>query len=259
MPLVDTEDRGAVRHIVMTRAEKRNAMNGELVIELGQAFKDAANDPSVRVVVVRGDGPMFSSGMDLGNLNDLAGQAHMLRPFRGECIEAWNRLEEMTKPTIVQIHGACIGGAMELALAADMRIMAEDAVAGLLETRIGLIPDVGGCSRLPAVVGVGIAKEMILTGKVIDGKEAHRIGFANRIAPADALDATTDALCDELLKCAPIAVGLAKRVIDSAAKPALAQTLEQEVTAQSVCAASDDFAEGAGAFKEKREPEFAGR
>lgn len=259
MSLVEIEDRGAVRHIVMTRAEKRNAMNGELVVALGGAFKDAANDASVRVVVVRGDGPMFSSGMDLGNLNDLAGQAHMLRPFRGECIEAWNRLEEMTKPTIVQIHGACIGGAMELALAADMRVMAEDAVAGLLETRIGLIPDVGGCSRLPAVVGVGIAKEMILTGKVIDGREAHRIGFANRIAPADDLGATTDALCDELLKCAPIAVGLAKRVIDSAAKPALAQTLEQEVTAQSVCAASADFAEGAGAFKEKREPEFAGR
>src|SRR5918997_2906771 len=106
MPLVDTEDRGTVRHIVMTRSEKRNAMNGELVVALGEAFKDAANDESVRVVVVRGDGPMFSSGMDLGNLHDLAGQAHMLRPFRNECIEAWNRLEEMTKPTIVQIHGA---------------------------------------------------------------------------------------------------------------------------------------------------------
>jgi len=138
-------------------------------------------------------------------------------------------------------------------------VMASDAVIGLVETRIGLIPDVGGCSRLPAVVGVGIAKELIMTGKVFNGTEAHRIGFANRIAPADELDAATEALCDELLKCAPLAVGLAKRVIDSAAKPALAQTLEQEVTAQSVCAASDDFAEGARAFKDKREPEFAGR
>src|SRR3954447_1467190 len=182
MSLVEIEDRGAVRHIVMTRAEKRNAMNGELVVALGDAFKDAANDESVRVLVVRGDGPMFSSGMDLSSLNDLAGQAHALRPFRNECIQAWNRLEEMTKPTIVQIHGASIGRAMELALAADMRVMAEDAVAGLLETRIGLIPDVGGCSRLPAVVGVGIAKELVMTAKVIDGREAHRIGLANRIA-----------------------------------------------------------------------------
>src|ERR687889_2003744 len=203
MGLVEVEDRGAVRHIVMTRAEKRNAMNGEMVVALGQAFKEAANDDSVRVVVVRGDGPMFSSGMDLGNLYDLAGQAHMLRPFRAECIEAWNRLEEMPKPTIVQIHGAAIGGAMELALAADMRVMAEDAVAGLLETRIGLLPDVGGCSRLPAVVGLGIAKELIMTGRVIDGREAHRIGFANRIASAEELDGAVESLCNELLACAP--------------------------------------------------------
>jgi len=259
MALVATEDRGAIRHIVMTRSEKRNAMNGEMVLALGAAFADAANDPAVRVVVLRGDGPMFSSGMDLGSLGDLSGQPHMLRPFRQACIEAWNRLEEMPKPTICQIHGACIGGAMELALACDMRVMAEDAVAGLLETRIGLIPDVGGCSRLPAVVGLGVAKELIMTGRVIDGREAHRIGLANRIAPTGELDGAAEALCNELLACAPVAVGLAKRVMDSAAKPALAATLEQEVTAQQVCASSEDFAEGTRAFKEKRDPEFAGR
>ena len=88
---------------------------------------------------------------------------------------------------------------MELALACDMRVMAEDAVAGLLETQIGLIPDVGGCSRLPAVVGLGIAKELIMTGQIIDGNEAHRIGFANRIGSADELDGATEGLCNELL------------------------------------------------------------
>jgi enoyl-CoA hydratase/carnithine racemase len=259
MGLVQIEDRGAVRHVVMTRAEKRNAMNGDMVLSLGEAFRDAAADDSVRIVVVRGDGPMFSSGMDLGSLGDLSSDPSGLRPFRREVLLAWNLLEEMTKPTICQIHGACIGGAMELALACDMRVMAEDAVAGLLETRIGLLPDVGGCSRLPAVVGLGVAKELIMTGRVIDGREAHRIGFANRIAPADGVDDAVQALCNELLACAPMAVGLAKRVMDAAAKPALAATLEQEVTAQQLLAGSADFAEGTRAFQEKRDPEFAGR
>src|SRR5918998_1119607 len=240
MGLVATEDRGSVRHIVMTRSEKRNAINGEMVLALGQAFREAANEESVHVVVVRGDGPMFSSGMDIASLADLSDQPHMLRPFRRECIEAWNLLEEMTKPTICQIHGGCIGGAMELALACDMRVMAEDAVCGLVETRVGLLPDVGGCSRLPAVVGLGVAKELIMASKIIDGREAHRIGLANRVAPADELDATTEGLVNDLLQCAPHAVGLAKRVMDASAKPALAATLEQEVTAQEVCAASED-------------------
>src|SRR5881398_719199 len=134
MGLVQIEDRGSVRHVVMTRSEKRNAMNGEMVLALGDAFREAQMDDSVRVVVVRGDGPMFSSGMDLGSLADLSSDPSGLRPFRAEVL----------------------------------RVMAEDAVTGLLETRIGLLPDVGGCSRLPAVVGLGIAKELIMTGRVID-------------------------------------------------------------------------------------------
>jgi enoyl-CoA hydratase/carnithine racemase len=258
MRLVDTEDRGPVRHVVMRRAEKRNAMNGELVLALGEAFEAAAVDEAVRCVVIRGDGPMFSSGMDLSSLGELSESPEALRPFRSGVLRAWNLLEDMTKPTVCQIHGACLGGAMELALACDLRVMAEDAVCGLLEARIGLIPDVGGCSRLPAVVGLGVAKEMIMTGRVLDGREAHRVGFANRIAPAGELDATTEALCGELLACAPLAVGLAKRVMDAAAKPALATTLEQEVIAQTLLAGSDDFAEGTRAFRDKRDPEFAG-
>jgi enoyl-CoA hydratase/carnithine racemase len=259
MALVEIEDRGAVRHIVLDRPEKRNAFNGELIEATGHAFEDAAADDSVRVVVVRGNGAMFSSGMDLGSLKDVSSAPENLRDFREPIVRWWNLLEEMPKPTIAQIHGACIGGAMELALAADMRVMATDAVAAILEVKIGLIPDVGGCSRLPAVVGVGRAKELIMTGRFLGAEEALSIGFANRIAPPDELDATTEALCNELLAAAPIAVSLAKSVIDRAAKPALEETLELEVDAQARLAASADFAEGASAFMEKRAPTFAGR
>ena len=257
--LVLTEDRGSVRHLVLNRPDKRNAFNQDLVLATGEALRDAANDPDVLCVVVRGEGPMFSSGMDLASLAGLAATPDQLRPFRRACLDAWNLAEEMTKPVVCQIHGACIGGAMELALACDLRVIAADALIGMPETRIGLIPDVGGSSRLPQVVGLGRAKELVMTGKLIGGEEAERIGLANRVAPADELDAATQTLVDELLACAPVAVGLAKRVMDASARPALSTTLELEVVMQERCAATADFAEGAAAFREKRPPSFSGR
>ncbi|QEC48174.1 enoyl-CoA hydratase/isomerase family protein [Baekduia soli] len=259
MSIVLTEDRGAVRHVVLNRPQKRNAFDDELVLGLRAALQAAAEDEAVHGVVVRGAGPMFSSGMDIGFLAGLSGDPAGLRPSRRTILETWNLLEEMSKPTIAQIHGACIGGAMELALACDLRVMAADAVIGLVETRIGLVPDVGGCSRLPAVVGLGRAKELVMTSRLVDGVEAERIGLVNRVAPAEELDAATDRLVGELLACAPRAVGLAKRVLDAAAKPALAVTLELEVCAQEVCARSEDFAEGTSAVAEKRPPAFSGR
>ena len=259
MTLVLTEDHGPVRHVVLNRPEKRNAFNGDLVLATGEALRAAAADNSVRCVVIRGAGPMFSSGMDLASLAALSEAPDDLRAFRGACLDAWNLAEEMTKPTICVIHGACIGGAMELALACDLRVITTDALIGMPETRIGLIPDVGGSSRLPSVVGLGRAKELIMTGKLIGGEEAERIGLANRVAPAEELDEAVQGLVDELLACAPVAVGLAKRVMDASAKPALSATLELEVVSQERCAATADFAEGARAFKEKRQPEFSGR
>jgi enoyl-CoA hydratase/carnithine racemase len=257
--LVLSEDRGAIRHIVLNRPEKRNAFHGELVLATGEALRAAADDPAVRCVVLRGAGPLFSSGMDINALGALAETPENLLAFRRGCIEAWNIAEEMRKPVICAIHGACIGGALELALACDFRIVAADAMVGLPEAAIGLIPDVGGCSRLPQVVGLGRAKELIMTGRLIGAEEAERIGLANRIAPPEELDAAVQRLADELLACAPIAVALAKRVMDASARPALATTLELEVLAQERCLMTADFAEGARAFSERRRPEFSGR
>jgi len=255
-PLVITEQHGPVRHVVLNRPDKRNAFNGELITAVGDALRAAAADTASHCVVIRGAGPMFSSGMDLGSLGELAENPDNLRSFRKVILDAWNICEEMAKPTICVIHGACIGGAMELALACDLRVMARDAVIGMPETRIGLIPDVGGSSRLPQVVGLGRAKELIMTGKLIGAAEAERIGLANRVAPPEELDAAVDQLAGELLACAPTAVALAKRVMDASARPALSTTLELEVVAQERCAASPDFAEGVSAFREKRQPQF---
>jgi enoyl-CoA hydratase/carnithine racemase len=257
--LVTREDRGAVRHVILNRPEKRNAFNADLILALGEALREAAGDPAVHVVVLRGEGPMFSSGVDLSELRDFSGRVEMLRPFRTAWLTVANALEEMPKATVCAIHGGCIGGALETALACDLRVATADSILGLPETRIGLIPDVGGSSRLPQVVGLGRAKELIMTGKLINGEEAERIGLVNRVCPADALEATVDGLVGELLTCAPVAIGLAKRVIDASARPALSTTLELEVALQESCARTEDFAEGAAAFAEKRQPEFSGR
>src|SRR4051794_29287572 len=197
--------------------------------------------------------------MDIAALADLGRAPERLRNFRRECLTAWNLAEEMAKPVVCQIHGACLGGAMELALACDLRVLSEDAVMGLPETRIGLVPDVGGSSRLPQVVGLGRAKELVMTGRAVGAAEAERMGLANRVAPAERLDEVTRELVEELLACAPLAVGLAKRLLDASARPALSTTLELEVAAQELCARSQDLREGVSAAAERRPPKFTGR
>jgi len=112
--LVITEDREAVRHVVLNRPEKRNAFNQDLVLAVGAALRAAADDPSVRCVVLRGNGPVFSAGMDVAALAGAASQPERLRSFRRACLEAWNLCEEMTKPVVAQIHGVCLGGAVLL-------------------------------------------------------------------------------------------------------------------------------------------------
>lgn len=257
--LVTTEDREAVRHVILSRPEKRNALDEQLVLAIGAALRAAADDPAVRCVVLRGEGPVFSAGMDVVALAGLASAPERLRAFRRDCLQAWNLAEEMTKPVVCQIHGACLGGALELALACDLRVLSADAVVGLPETRLGLVPDLGGSSRLPQVVGLGRAKELIMTGRVIGAADAERYGLANRVAPLARVDEVTGELVGELLACAPIAVGLAKRLMDASARPALSTTLELEVAAQQLCARSEDVKEGVRAAAERRPAVFRGR
>jgi enoyl-CoA hydratase/carnithine racemase len=236
--IVITEDRGQVRHVVLNRPEKRNAMSQELLRALGEALRAAAVDQSVHCVVLRGEGPVFSAGVDLVELAASSGQAGVLRPFRQVFLDCPNACEEMTKPVVCQIHKTCVGGALEVALGCDLRIASSDAQFSLPEVRFGIIPDVGGSTRLPAVVGLGKAKELIMTARTIDAAEAERIGLVNRVVEPEDLEEATEALVGELLANSHIAVGRAKRVIDASARPALAQTLEMEVSVQEYCVAS---------------------
>lgn len=238
MSLVISEDRGAVRHVVLNRPEKRNAMNQELLRALRDALQAAAEEESVHCVVLRGEGPVFSAGVDLVELMSFAELPSVLRPFRNVFLDCANLCEQMPKPVVCQIHRTCVGGALEVALGCDLRVASSDAQLGLPEVKFGIIPDVGGSSRLPAVVGLGRAKELIMTARLIDAAEAERIGLVNRVVEPDELESATQALVEELLANSPIAVGRAKRVMDASARPALAQTLELEVAVQEFCVAT---------------------
>jgi enoyl-CoA hydratase/carnithine racemase len=237
MSLIVTEDRGPVRHVVLNRPEKRNAMNQALLRELAAALQAAAAASAVQCVVLRGEGPVFSAGVDLGELGSFAGDTSVLRPFRRVFLECANLCEEMAKPVVCQIHRTCVGGALEVALGCDLRVASSDAQFGLPEVKFGIIPDVGGSTRLPAVVGLGRAKELIMTARLIDAAEAERIGLVNRVAAPAELPGAAEELVGELLANSPTAVGRAKRVMDASARPALAQTLEMEVAVQEYCVA----------------------
>ena len=189
-------------------------------------------------MVLRGEGPVFSAGVDLQELASFAGEPCLLRPFRNIFLDCPNLCEAMPKPVICQIHRTCVGGALEVALGCDLRIASSDAQLGLPEVKFGIIPDVGGSTRLPAVVGLGRAKELIMTARTIDAAEAERIGLLNRVVAPEELDQATQALVDELLANSHVAVGRAKRVIDASARPALAHTLEMEVAVQEYCVAA---------------------
>jgi enoyl-CoA hydratase/carnithine racemase len=238
MSIVLSEDRGPVRHVVLNRPEKRNAMSQELLSELALALRAAADEDAVHCVVLRGEGPVFSAGVDLGELAAFAGKPSVLRPFRNVFLDCANLCETMPKPVVCQIHRTCLGGALEVALGCDLRVASSDSQLGLPEVKFGIIPDVGGSSRLPAVVGLGRAKELIMTGRLIDATEAERIGLLNRVVPPEELEQATEALVNELLANSPVAVGRAKRVMDASARPALAQTLEMEVAVQEYCVAA---------------------
>jgi enoyl-CoA hydratase/carnithine racemase len=260
--LVITQKNETIFEILLNRPDKRNAINLEMYQQLGDAIGEAGRTDGIRVVMVRGEGAAFSSGIDLGSFLEFsqkygAGWQQRMRSITHDFQEVLTRLERLEVPTIALLHGYCLGLALEIALACDIRIAAEGSMMGLLESRLGLIPDVGGTTRLTRLVGPARAKDLIFTGRQIDATTAASWGIVNYVVAANELQGKADSLAAEIQMAAPLAVGMAKRIIDGMAD--IDRGLMLEGWAQSQLFASEDFQEAVQAFMMKRDPQFKGK
>jgi enoyl-CoA hydratase/carnithine racemase len=260
--LVRTAQRDTIFEIVLNRPKKRNAINMELFRGLDTAVATATKTPGLRAVLIRGEGKAFSAGIDVSALLGLAQEygphwQTRMRAITDEFQGVLTRLERLELPTMALLHGYCLGLALELALACDIRIAAEGTMLGLPETRLGIIPDVGGTTRLTRLVGPGRAKELIFTGRQFDAAYAERWGIVNHVVPAAELVTKGEELAAEISLAAPLAVGMAKRVIDGLAD--VDRGLQLEGWAQSQLFSSEDFMEGAQSFMMKRLPQWKGK
>jgi enoyl-CoA hydratase len=247
------EDHVAV--LTIDRPDALNALSSEVLFELGVALELAESDSEVRALIVTGSGKAFVAGADIKALRDLSdGFAGREAALAGQ--DVMNTLAAKPFPTIAAINGYALGGGLELALAADLRVAAPQAKLGLPEVGLGLIPGYGGTQRLPRLIGQGRALDLILTGRHVTAEEALQLGLVNRVAD-DPLAAAKE-LAATILKNAPIALGLAKEAVVRGLDVTLNQGLEIEADLFGLAANTDDAREGTSAFLEKRAAEFKG-
>ncbi len=263
MPIrFETHDRIAI--ITIDRPEVHNAIDLEHSRELAEAWTRLRDDGEMWVAIVTGAGDKaFSAGADLRALGEFY---HSLTPLqrrhRAETLPGLGGLTrnlDVWKPIIAAVNGYCFGGGLELALACDIRIAAENAQFGLTETSWGIIPGAGGTQRLPHLVPVGIALEMIFTAKKIDAAEAHRIGLVNQVVPLAELMSAAVEMANRICANAPLAVQTAKMAVWKGLELPLADGLRLENTLGEPLRQTDDVQEGIAAFAEKRKPQFKGK
>lgn len=260
-PLVLEVRHGAVTTLVLNRADRLNALNNELASALNEALGRVAQDESVRVAVLTGAGRAFCAGGDLGVIGKARqeGKAADLEPILRAGLQAVLKIRTMPQPVIAAVNGAAAGAGMNIALAADMRVAAEEASFGENFAKIGLFPDYGGTYFLPQLVGPSIAAEMLYTGDMMDARRALQVGLVSRVVPAAQLEAETQGLAQKIAQGPPLAVRALKKMLFADQKEALERGLEAEVEQQMKCFHSEDCAEGIRAFFEKRAPNFQGR
>jgi len=248
---VTYEVRDGVAWVALNRPAVLNAVDTELVATLAECVERAADDPAVFVVIVRGHGRAFCAGMDR---TALAGGA-IGEPFYRYWVRALNCLEDMPKVSAAVLHGYSIGGGLQLALACDLRIAAEDAVLGLGATRHGIIPD-GAVLRLARVVGLGRAKEMALLNDDVSAHEARAMGLVNWVCAPGDLDATVERLIAKVRSAAPTATVHTKRLLHESFHRDPRLMIEEVIRAQNACMATRETAEANRVWREKREAQY---
>ena len=246
--------------LVLSRPDRLNALNNELAAALDSALDRIAADDSIRVVVLTGAGRAFCAGGDLGLLGKGRETRDMKQiDFLLSSMQAVLKMRTMPQPVIAAVNGPAAGAGMNIALAADIRIAAEEATFGQNFARVGLFPDYGGTFFLPQLVGPARAAEMFYTGEMIDAQTALRLGIVNHVVPAAQLEAETRTLAQKIAQGPPLAVRAVKRTLFASEKTALAAALEHELQEQTKCYLSEDCSEGIRAFFEKRPPKFQGK
>jgi enoyl-CoA hydratase len=240
--------------LTVNRPEKRNALDGETVDEMHRALDEVAAAGSTVLIVTGAGEKSFVAGADIAAIRERR-RDDALASINSRLMTA---VEAHPAVSIAAVNGWALGGGCELALACDLRIAAEHAVFGLPETTLGIIPGAGGTQRLPRVVGLGRAKEMILTGARWDAARALETGLVSRVVPLPGLLEAARELAGRVLALGPLAVKLAKQALNASSQMPLAAGLAFESTAQAITFESEDKLEGTSAFLEKRPPRFTG-
>jgi enoyl-CoA hydratase len=244
--------------LTINRPQVLNALNIETLGELESAFLQLAADEEVKAIIVTGVGEKaFAAGADIRELTDLNALTGKDVSARGQ--QVMGTIENCPKPVIGALNGYCLGGGCELALACHLRIAAEEARIGLPETKLGLIPGYGATQRLPRLVGVGPALELILSGKMISAAEAYRLGLVNGVVPRSELANTARDLAKAIVANAPLAVRYAMEAVRSGMQMPLPEALSLESTLFGLCCSTADMKEGTTAFLEKKDPKFKGK
>jgi enoyl-CoA hydratase len=259
-PTILVERDGDVLTVTFNRPDKLNALSFAMCDAIdGTLAALASGQDDARVVVLRGGGRGFSGGVDLADVEALLA---MPAPQARATVRRWQRLfeaiEDLEKPVVAVLHGFAVGGGLELAMACDIRIAEEGTKFSLPEARLGALPD-GGSQRLARIVGLGRAKDLILTGRTILADEAQQIGLVSHTFPAGGADDAIGTVVDRLLASSPLGAGLAKRVLNRGFGTDLRGAMELELLASGPLYATEDMSEGIAAMREKRPPSFKGR